>query len=133
MVKDFAGPTPPVPAFQWGVVDKVAIEENAFVYYTSYLFDLRSTDVTLQTRTDSTSNGAHRVELGITVDGRPWATYTATIENSNGQTTIDVEYTSNRRFGLIRIPQRVVAERYRDEALAAQGFTVIERDSHFGF
>jgi len=66
------------------------------------------------------------------VNDQPWATYTSKITNTNEDTIIEVEYTSNRRFGLRRIPQQLVANRYRDDALTAQGYTVIERDAHFG-
>jgi len=45
---------------------------------------------------------------------------------------VDVEYMSTRRFGLRRVPQQLLAERYRDAALTAQGYTVVKRDAHFG-
>ncbi|MDS0261089.1 hypothetical protein NDI56_16950 [Haloarcula sp. S1CR25-12] len=125
------GPTPPVLALQWGVADEVVTEDGAPSYPTSYLFGLRSVVPTVRTRAETTPNGQHRVELEITVKGTPWATYTATISDAGEQTIIDVEYTSNRRFGLRRVPQQVLAERYRDAAFAAQGFTVGERDVQF--
>jgi hypothetical protein len=66
------------------------------------------------------------------VSDNPWATYIATICDADDQTIVDIEYTSTRRFGLRRVPQQLLAERYRDAALMAQGYTVIERDGHFG-
>jgi len=125
------GPTPPVLALQWGVADAVITEDGVPSYPTSYLFRLRSATPTVRTRTETTPNGQHRVELAVTVNGNPWATYTATISETDEQTVVDVEYTSNRRFGLRRVPQQVLAERYRDAAFAAQGFTVGERDAQF--
>ena len=93
---------------------------------------LRSADPTLHTRTVTTPNGDQQVELEILVDDKPWATYTAVISDADEKTLVDVEYTSNRRFGLRRLPQQLLAERYRDAAITAQGYTVVERDAHFG-
>ncbi len=132
VIDSFTGPTPPVLAFQWGIADEIEQEAGAVTYRVSYLFGLRSVDVTVRTETETTLTGEQRIELDITVNDHPWATYTATIRETDDQTRIDVEYASERRFGLRRIPQQVVAERYRDDALIAQGYTVIERDAHFG-
>ncbi|MFC6723266.1 hypothetical protein ACFQE1_02425 [Halobium palmae] len=132
VVDDFAGPTPPVLAFQWGVADEVTTGEDSATYHVSYLFGLRSADVTAHYQTESTGDGKHRVELEVTMNDEPWATYTSIVEGNDDQTIVDVEYVSNRRFGLRRIPQQFFTERYRDKALSAQGYTVVERDSHFG-
>ena len=133
VVDAFSGPTPPVLAFQWGIADEVTTETDTATYRTSYLFGLRTAVVTVDTQTGTTSNGVRTVELEISANDKPWATYTATITPKNEQTVVDVEYTSPRRFGLRRLPQQFLAERYRNEALAVQGYTVVERDSHFGF
>lgn len=127
----FTGPTPPVLALQWGVADAVTIEESVPTYPTSYLFGLRSVEPTVHTRTESTSDG-ERVELEVRVNDNPWATYVATVSAADGGTLIDVEYRSDRRFGLRRVPQQLLAKRYRDGALRAQGYAVVERDAHFG-
>jgi len=132
VVDAFTGPTPPILAFQWGIADAVTTEDRTVTYNISYLFGLRSAEVTVRKRTDSAPNDNYRVELVLTTNDRPWATYTATISSDGGHTIVDVEYASNRRFGLRRVPQQLVAERYRDEALAVQGYAVVERDSHFG-
>ena len=126
------GPTPPVLALQWGVADEVTSEDGVPTYPTSYLLGLRSVKPTIRTQVETTPNGEHQVEIEITVNDNPWATYTATISDDDVQTIVDVEYTSNRRFGLRRVPQQLLAERYRDAALMAQGYTVVERDAHFG-
>ncbi|ELZ85507.1 hypothetical protein C453_06818 [Haloferax elongans ATCC BAA-1513] len=147
VVNEFASPTPPMLALQWGVADEVTTGDGDVTYPISYLFGLRTAEMALQTQTEPTPDGAHRVTVEITMNDQPWATYVATIEgndgangsdangstdNSNGQTTVDIEYTSNRRFGLRRFPQQFFTERYRDEALSVQGYTVVGRDSHFG-
>ncbi|MFC7029255.1 hypothetical protein ACFQJ5_19465 [Halomicroarcula sp. GCM10025324] len=132
VVDAFIGPTPPVLALQWGVADEVIIKDETPTYPTSYLLGLRSAEPSVHTRTVTTPNEAQQVELEILVNDKPWATYTARIRNADEQTTIDVEHTSNRRFGLRRVPQQLLAKRYRDAAIMAQGFTVVERDAHFG-
>jgi hypothetical protein len=132
VVGAFTGPTPPVLALQWGVADAVTIEDGTPTYPTSYLFGLRSAEPTIQTRTVTTPNGDQQVELEIQVNEKPWATYTARISDTEKHTIIDVEYTSDRRFGLRRVPQQLLANRYRDAAIMAQGYTVVERDAHFG-
>jgi len=126
------GPIPPVLALQWGVADDVIREDGVPTYPTSYLFGLRSVKPAVRTQVETTPNGEQRVEIAIAVNDNPWATYTATISAAGDQTIIDVAYTSNRRFGLRRVPQQALAERYRDAALMAQGYTVVERDAHFG-
>lgn len=132
VVDAFTGPTPPVLAFQWGIADDITADGNTVTYGISYLFGLRSVESRVRSQTETTPGGARRVELDVTVNGQPWATYTVTVSTDDSRTSIDIEYTSNRRFGLRRIPQQVVAERYRTEALTAQGYTVVERDTNFG-
>jgi hypothetical protein len=129
---EFAGPTPPVLALQWGVADEVTRENNTARYLVSYLFGLRSAEVTVQTRTETPSDGDCLVESEVTINDQPWATYTSTIRSTNEQTVVSVEYTSNRRFGLRRVPQHLIATRYRGDVLTAQGYTVVERDAHLG-
>lgn len=131
VVDSFAGPTPPVLPFHWGIADEITARDGAVTYHTSYLLGLRSVDVAVCAETDTTPGGARRVELELTADGRPWASYTVTVDRSNGETVVAYEYTSTRRFGLRRVPQRIVAARYRDEALEAQGYTVVARDESY--
>ena len=132
VLEEFSGPTPPVLAFQWGAADAVTVDDDGRVEYPiSYLFGLRTAVATVDRETTVTDDG-HRVELTVDVDGSPWATYTATITEADGGSRIEVEYRSERRFGLRRVPQQRVAARYRDDALDAQGYTVVSRESHFG-
>jgi hypothetical protein len=132
VLDSLTGPTPPVLALQWGVADEVTREDGIPTYPTSYLFGLRSVKPTVRTQAETTPSAEHHVELEILVNDNPWATYTATIRDADDQTIVDVEYTSTRRFGLRRVPQQLLAKRYRDAALMAQGYTVVERDAHFG-
>ena len=132
VIDEFTGPIPPVLALQWGVADEVSTEDDTTRYAVSYLFGLRSADVTIKTDMKSTPGEDDVVKSEVTVNDQPWATYTSTISNMGEHTSIGVSYTSDRRFGLRRIPQQLIANRYRDDALTVQGYTVIERDTHFG-
>jgi hypothetical protein len=128
----FAGPTPPVLAFQWGIADTVTTDGDVATYEVSYLFGLQSVEVTVETQTTETSDGRYRVELAVATNDVARATYTATITPADGGATVSVEYESRRRFGLRRVPQQLLAERYREEVLAEQGYAVAERDPYFG-
>ena len=130
--QSFTGPTPPVLVFQWGVADEVTTRGSTVTYRISYLFGLRSVELTVQTETTIKQNESHHVELTLTANEQPWSTYTVTIDRQNGQTIVNYEYTSNRRFGLRRVPQRLIAQRYRNKALSEQGYTVVECDDQYG-
>jgi hypothetical protein len=131
VIDEFTGPTPPVLALQWGMADEVSTEGGAARYSVSYLFGLRSVDVVVRTEAEPTPDGDLVVTSEVTVDDRPWATYVSTIRGDD-RTTVDVTYTADRRFGLRRVPQRLVANRYRDDVLSVQGYTVVDRDARFG-
>ena len=122
----FTGPTPPVLPFQWGVADAVRPTEDGAEYDLSYLFGLRS--VTMAVETSSPESAAGTLELRVTADGEPWATYRVTVTEEGGETVVDVAVASDRRFGCNRVPQWLVAERYREAALTSQGYTVERRD-----
>jgi len=132
VVDSFTGPTPPVLAFQWGVADQITADGDTATYRIPYLFGLRSVETTVRSRTDTTPTGDRRVALDVAVNDQPWSTYTATVSRRNGRTVVEYEYTANRRLALRRLPQRIVAGRYRDEALTVQGYTVVERDGQYG-
>ncbi len=131
VVESFTGPTPPVLVFQWGIADEITAEDGAVTYRLTYLLGLRSVEVTVDTRTVRVPSGERQVELEVTVGGQPWSTYVATVETKDSKTIVEYEYTTNRRFGLRRLPQRYVATRYRDEALRAQGYVVVGRDEQY--
>ena len=132
VVDALTGPTPPVVPLQWGMADEIDVNGDAATYRTSFLFGLRTATVTVRTRTGTAPDGSRRVELDLEENGDPWGTYTADVNGGDGGTEIDVEYASDRRFGVRRLPQALVAARYREEALAAQGYTVVERRREVG-
>lgn len=124
---NFAGATPPPLALQWGIADAVRTTEDGAVYEMSYLFGLRTVELRVDAEIVETVGEPDRVTLTATANGRPWGTYTAWIEPVEGGTGITVEVNSDRKFGLRRIPQYVVVRRYRDAALEAQEYEVVER------
>jgi hypothetical protein len=133
VTESFTGPTPPILVFQWGIADEIPTGDGTVTYRLSYLFGLRSVEMTVETRTDRTPDSGRRIEVEITVGGHPWSTYVVTVDARDGETIVEYEYeyTADRRFGLRRLPQRIVAKRYRDEALEAQGYAPIERDEQY--
>jgi hypothetical protein len=128
----FAGPTPPVLALQWGIADEVTSDDGTATYRISYLLGTRTAEVTVDARRETTPDGNPRIEMEITENDEPWATYTATVRSDDDGTLVDVAYASDRRFGLRRLPQRFVAERYREEVLTVQGYSVVDRESRVG-
>ena len=124
---DFESATPPMLAFQWGVADDVRSMADGAMYDLSYLFGLRSVTMVLETRLN-VEDADYR--LVVTTGSNSWGTYDVTITASDSdETVVDVEWVSNRRFGLNRLPQWLIAERYCAAAFTAQGYTVVDRDT----
>lgn len=144
VVREFASARPPVLAFQWGIADAVRVSgdgsagpdrstETRATYELSYLLGLRSVAIDLETEVRAAEDGdgddaVATVAIDGTVDGRPWGSYAATVRAAaDGGSVVDVELRPTRRFGLRRLPQGWVAGRYYADALAAQGYEVVER------
>lgn len=126
---DFESATPPLLAFQWGVADSVHRTTDGASYEFSYLFGLRSVSMETEVCPVATGDGSPSdLELAVTEREKPWANYTVTIDERETGAVVDVKWTSERRFGLRRLPQWLVAEQYRAKALTAQGYTVVDRD-----
>lgn len=127
---EFEGETPPPLAFQWGIADDVRSTDDCVAYEFSYLFGLRSTEMTVETRWNTPDDRIDGdLELVVTAGGRPWATYTVSMQRDGDDTVVDVDWMSDRRFGLRRLPQQLVADRYRADALAVQGYRVADRET----
>ncbi len=127
----FGGAAPRVLAFQWGLANDIRPTSEGWAYDISYLFGLVS--ITMEVKTSSPQsdgeNEAHDgFELTVTANGKAWGTYLVSIDEQGRKTAIEIKYESARKFGLRRLPQWLVAERYRHEALAVQGYTIAERD-----
>lgn len=102
------------------------------MYHLSYLFGLRSVTVGVESERISSNDDTQVIELRVTPNQKPWSTYTVRVSRRNDRTVVEHDYASARRFGLRRIPQRVVAARFRDAALEAQGYTVDDRAERIG-
>ncbi|TKX67928.1 MULTISPECIES: hypothetical protein [Halorubrum] len=116
---------------------------TAATYEFSYLFGLRT--VELEISVDVTEGDAvdevapvgrsapddppvATVEIEGTANGRPWGSYAVAVRGgADGGSVVDVELEPTRRFGLRRLPQGWVGDRYYPDALAAQGYEVVER------
>ncbi|MCQ4334421.1 hypothetical protein KM295_13235 [Natronomonas sp. F2-12] len=132
VIEQLTGLRPPILAFQWCVADGITTKANDAVYSFSYLFGLRSAAMRVRTETETTSEGSDLVELTIKINNEPWGTYTATIDGTGAGSIVEVEYSSDRRFGLRRVPQQLLGKRYHDQALELQGFSVVERERNIG-
>jgi hypothetical protein len=124
---DFEGPTPPPLALQWGVADDVRPTGDGAVYGIGYLLGLRSVRMGIERRPSASAD--RDAEIVVTADGEPWATYAVSVRERDGGAEVGVAWSADRRFGLRRLPQWLVAERYREAALVAQGYAVAERDA----
>lgn len=137
---DFESPTPPMLAFQWGIADEVRETAQGAAYHISYALGLRSaemrTTVTDHRERSATDEDADdSLIVRVTVGGREWGTYTVTIDDTGSAdagTIVDVTMTADRRFGLRAIPQILAVKRYYQAVMAAQGYTVVERERSLG-
>jgi hypothetical protein len=128
----FTGPTPPPLTLQWGVADEVRQDGDVAVYEVSYFFGLRSVELRVEREVTEVADGTE-ITLTITANGEPWGTYTATVSETAGATEVVVDAQSDRRFGLRRLPQQLVARRYRTATLTAQGYEVLAREGSLTF
>ncbi|MFC5133698.1 MULTISPECIES: hypothetical protein [Haloferacaceae] len=154
VASEFRSVTPPVLAFQWGIADGIEAgddedigggsderspiratyresrrEPTASAVGGCQLFGLRSVSLDVEVRSVGTESGAlETLQVSGTADGRPWGRYRVSIREGDSRTVVDVEVTTDRRFDLRSVPQTLVAERFFEAALAAQGYRVVDRD-----
>jgi hypothetical protein len=131
---EFESPTPPVLALQWGLADSIEATDDGGRFEISYLFGVRSVTVTTACRPTPNAPDSD-FELVVTEGDDPWGRYQCTIDTAHSneidaETRIDIDVQAGRRFGLRRLPQWMVATRYRDAGLEAQGYTVVDRDGN---
>ncbi|ERH06233.1 MAG: hypothetical protein J07HN4v3_01844 [Halonotius sp. J07HN4] len=124
--QSFAGPRPPVLWLQWGIADEITPLERGARYEISYLFGLRS--ITMETTLTETPAAATDFELQVTAGDAPWGTYGVTLIQEADGTVIEIDVESDRRFALRGLPSWLIAQRYYDPTLAAQGYTVVSRE-----
>ncbi|WP_018257841.1 hypothetical protein [Halomicrobium katesii] len=121
----FESASPPPLVFQWELADEVERADGGWSYEISYLLGLRSVRLHVETRPGDDAD----LELVVTVGDDSWGTYRVDIEARDDETIVVIDTTSDRRFGLRRLPQWFVGQRYRVAALSAQGYTVVEQDT----
>ena len=121
----FESASPPPLVFQWELADEVERVDGGWSYEISYLRGLRSVRLHVETRPGDDAD----LELVVTVGDESWGTYRVDIEARDDETIVVIDTTSDRRFGLRRLPQWFVGQRYRTAALSAQGYTVVEQDT----
>ncbi|ACV49299.1 MULTISPECIES: hypothetical protein [Halomicrobium] len=121
----FESASPPPLVFQWGLADEVEQTDGGWSYEISYLLGLRSVRLHVETHSGDDAD----LELVVTVGDQSWGTYRVDIEARDDETIVVIDTTSDRRFGLRRLPQWFVGQRYRVAALSAQGYTVVEQDA----
>ncbi|WP_440770586.1 hypothetical protein [Natronorubrum sp. DTA28] len=139
VVADFDGAMPPMLAFQWGLADDVRPTADGGVYDFSYAFGLQSATMTVKSAlrsldspgTDDSSgdDSVSTLDITTTANDRSWGTYTITIRDAGDGARLEIEGEPNRRFGLRYLVQGALTNRYYAEVLAAQGYTVIERET----
>lgn len=129
--RKFESATPPVLPFQWGIADEIRTIDDSVTYDFSYLLGLRSASMTVESGSRVVDGGDTNgdLELRVVENGTLRSTYAVSIHERDMETVVDVEWSSDRRFAFRRFPQWLVAERYRTDALVAQGFTVVEREA----
>jgi len=122
----FSGPQPPVLVMQWGIAEERTTTADGATFELSYLFGLRS--ITMSTTVAETPAAETDFELRVTAGDKPWGTYGVTLTDEADETRIEIDVRSDRRFGLRGLPSWLIAQRYYDAALAAQGYTVCSRN-----
>lgn len=127
----FAGETPPILPFHWGLADDIRETDDGAAYEISYLFGRRSITVTVETRAVSDDPNAD-LEIDVAEAGQPWGTYSVALEENDETTHVTIDAASDRRFTLNRVPQTIAAARYQQAAYAAQGYAVVEYDRSIG-
>ncbi|TQQ81538.1 hypothetical protein [Halonotius roseus] len=138
----FVGPRPPVLALQWGIADSVTTAETGGSFELSYLLGLRSITMATtieessstagekpsSTASTESSSTATEFTLRVTAGDSPWGSYDVTLTEQDGNTLVEIDVRSDRRFGLRGLPAWLVAQQYYDAALDAQGYTVLDRE-----
>ncbi|GAB3686396.1 hypothetical protein GCM10028857_18400 [Salinarchaeum chitinilyticum] len=119
----FESARPPVLALTWGRAPEVERTATGAIYTLPFLFGLRSVTMRTEVRDRPDADG---FEFLVIVDDEPHVRYTVTAEGEGNETRVDLSWTSCRGFGFRRVPQWFVVSRYRDAALAAVGYEVVE-------
>ncbi|ERG96028.1 hypothetical protein [Haloquadratum walsbyi] len=129
--KEFQSPMPPILPFHWGLADQIEATDDGGHYVIRYLLGLQSIEMTVKCQ--PAPNDPADVKLIVTVGDSSWGNYHVNIDTTDTtdnymQTTVDITVETNRRFGLRRLPQQLIADKYRPTALEAQGYDIVSYD-----
>ncbi|APX95401.1 hypothetical protein [Natronorubrum daqingense] len=134
VVSEFDDASPPNLAFQWGLADDVRSTDDGGAYDFSYFFGLQSAAMNVDVDVDDRPSESPEtdvvstLEIVATTNGRSWGTHTISVRDDGGETRLEIESSTDRRFGPLFLVQGLVADRYYADVLAAQGYTVLERE-----
>ncbi|SEH12358.1 hypothetical protein SAMN04487967_0772 [Natronorubrum sediminis] len=132
VVSEFDDASPPNLVFQWGLADSVRATDDGGAYDFTYFFGLQSAtmdvDVDVRPGEPPETDLVATLEIVATTNGRSWGTHTVSVRDDGDETRLEIESTTDRRFGALFLVQGLVADRYYEDALAAQGYTVLERN-----
>lgn len=87
--------------------------------------------MTVETRSVVTPEQTQQIEIEVFEGHSPWAQYQVSVRPDAGQTAIEYEYQAGRRFSVLRLLQRTIANRYRDTVLAAQKYELRDRQGQY--
>ena len=127
----FSGAQPPVLVMQWAIAEGRTATTDGATFELSYLLGLRS--ITMSTTIAETPAAETDFELRVTAGDKPWGSYGVTLAENGDETIIEIDVRSDRRFGLRGLPSWLIAQRYYDAALTAQGYTVCSRARSLSF
>lgn len=127
----FSGDMPPMLAFQWGLADEIYSEGTVTKYKISYLFGTQTVEMAINTRAIVTPEQAYQVEIDVSGEEKPWAQYQVVTRQGAERRVIEYKYEAARRFSVLRLFQRIIANRYRDDVLAVQGYTLRNRQDNY--
>lgn len=125
---EFRGPSPPMLALQWSGAESIrASEDGGGVCEFSYLLGLRSTEMRIDVAERPAGDADAAFDVVVTAGGRPWATYAVELRAEAAATTVDLSWTSDRRFPVVRFLVWPLVHDAQRAAIEAQGYEVVER------
>lgn len=126
--RELRGPTPPMLALQWSGAESIrASEDDGGVCEFSYLFGLRSTQMRIGVEERPADDADAAFDVTVAAGGQPWATYAVALRAEEGITTVDLSWTSDRRFPITRFLAWPLVHDAQRAAIEAQGYEVVER------
>lgn len=125
---EFSGPLSPALTFTWAIAQSIDCEGESVEYEIPGQLGISSGSIKASS-TDSLCEDekSQNLRIDLTSDGHPIWENNIQIKSGETKTNIQIDSVSKRRFGLIRLPQFLLTDRYFDQAMEAQGYDVIGR------